>query len=70
VRLTKIGLLTIAGGIVALAVSYLPGGGPCGPGTRLGFVVMMLGFMALPVGVILLVFGLIAEWCGLLKKIP
>jgi hypothetical protein len=31
---------------------------------------MMLGFMALPVGVILLVFGLIAEWCGLLKKIP
>jgi hypothetical protein len=58
VNLAKIGSLTLGGGILAFIISFLPGAGPCGPSTMLGFLIMMGGLLAIPLGLIMIVMGL------------
>jgi len=46
---------TLAVGAVALPLSFI-NGGPCGPGTIAGMIVMSIGLICLPLGVLMLMF--------------
>gem|GEM_PF-6274285 len=48
-------------GILAVILSYLPGAGPCGPSTTIGFVIMMLGLIAIPAGALTVLVGAITD---------
>jgi hypothetical protein len=59
VKLWKKGLLTVGLGLLAVPVAYMPGGGPCGPSTPIGLVIMMLGLLSVPIGAVMFLIGLI-----------
>lgn len=49
-------------GILAVILSYrLPGAGPCGPSTTIGFVIMMLDLIAIPGGALTVLVGAITN---------
>lgn len=59
VKIVKFGAYTIGGGVLAVALSFILGAGPCNA-TTLGVILMMLGLLAIPVGFITLIVGVIA----------
>jgi hypothetical protein len=58
VKLWGKGLLTVGCGFLAAFVASI-GGGPCGPGTLVGAVVLLLGVLAVPIGAVVFIVGLI-----------
>lgn len=59
VKIARAGIWTISGGILAVALSFILGAGPCNA-TASGVVLLMLGlYVAIPIGAIALVIGLI-----------
>jgi hypothetical protein len=45
--------------MLALIVSFVPGAGPCGPSTPIGFIMMVVGLLALPIGAVMFIIGLL-----------
>ena len=58
-RIARAGMWTTGGGVLAVLLSMILGGGPCNA-TLSGVVLLMLGlYVAIPVGVVVVVTGLV-----------
>jgi len=57
VKLWKKGLLTVGCGFLAVFVAA--SGGPCGPGSLIGVIIMLVGLLAVPAGAVIFLIGLI-----------